>query len=374
MSIKPLLSSILLVVLVGCVGCNREDDGYGWGDPLPIPEHPAFIWNSGPDANTITILDLDKEEIVGRRQVLPRRYVSYDFAVYGKSTLLFPIDYFDIPVELGDEVIIVDPSLQEQKVGTISTYPSPASIDPIRGNKSILAHAFRSHSDSLWTTTLMDMQERTVLAEFKLQNAIEGVLEFPDGSVYLFYRGWGASTRQFMREFYPSSNSLGEEVELPNIDFAPHSLIPIEDGLACAFADWVENERSYTTIEIIQIPSCSTVVSIPLTEKFPDRMAYVKGKLYVCHNNGEVMEYGNLNKVSVVDLESRSVIKVIDVCNGPCDIAYSAATDKIVVISLVGTVITIIDPVTDSVINTIVSDEVGDVDDEWGYDRLRIPE
>lgn len=364
---KSLLSCILLVTLVGCVGCNSEDDGYGWGDPLPIPDHPAFIWNSGPDANTITILDLDKEEIVGYRQVLPRKYCTYDFAVLGKNELFFGIDYFDVPSELGDEIIIVDPSLEEQKLGSISTYPSPAYIYPISRNKAIIGHPFRSYQDTVWTLTLIDMQERKLVKELYIQGLLGNVIQLPDGRTYIFWRETTNSPTQVIQEFYSSTNSLGKRFEFSASVFDPYSAVVIGDSLIASLGS------AYKTIEIVSIPSCKITASITLSEKSPEHMVYANNKLYVCHNTGGLMAHGNLNKVSVIDLESKTVTKVLTVCNAPCDIAYSEATNKIVVISHVGTVISIIDPQTDSVTNTLVSDEVGDVD-EWGYDRLRIPE
>lgn len=367
---KALFTTILLIALAGC-GCSI-DESYDWGDPVSIPDHPAYIANFGPETNTITVLDLDKEEIVGRRRVLPERTDADDFAVWGKKELFFCIDYARFDTELGEEVTIIDLSLQMQKIGAIPTYPSPAEIYPISGNKAFLEHAFRSFQDSFWTTTLIDMGTRKVLAEFHLSSPIDCVVEFPDGRVYLFYSAWAGLNGRFMREFYSSTNSLGKEIEIEDNNFYPTNAI-VSDSLIATFTK-VNGSGVYNAVGIAQLPSCQTVYTIPLMEKSPHEMICVSNKLYICHNNGEIMKYGNTNKVSVVDLESKTVIKVLTVCNAPCDIAYSAATNKIVVVSGVGTVISIIDPATDSVIKTIVSDEVGDVDDEWGYDRLRIPE
>jgi len=368
MSIKPALPAILLVVLAGCVGCN-QDESYDWGDPVSIPDHPAFIANFGPETNTITVLDLDREEIVGRRRVLPQRTDADDFAVFDKKELFFCIDYAKFDTELGDEVTIIDPSLQDQKIGEIKTYPSPARIYPVSGDKAFLEHTFRSFQDSFWTTTLIDMRARKVLKELYIQGLLGNVIQLPDGRVYIFWRETTNSPTQVIQEFHTSTNSLGKRFEFSASAFDPYSAVVIGDSLIASLGS------AYKTIEIVSIPSCKITASIILSEKSPDRMVYVKGKLYVCHNTQNFMEYGNLDKVSVIDLEARSVIKVLNVCNGypPGDIAYSQTTNKIVVVSYLGTIITIIDPDTDTINKTIVSDEQGEED--WlGYDRLRIPE
>ena len=366
--IRKLLQFLLLVLLAGC---TTPDESYDWGDPIQIPDHPAYIWNAGPETNTITIVDLDKEKIVGRRQCLPKYSSTYDFAVYNKHELFFGIDYAKVDTDLGDEVRVIDPSLEMQKVAAIKTYPSPAGIYPISGDKAFLKHTFRSFQDSFWTTTLIDMRTRKVLKEFHLQNTIFGIVEFPDGRVHLFYSGWGSSNDKFTREFYSATDSLGKESKISDNNFYPTNVI-IDDSLIATLTK-TDGSEIYNAVGIAKVPSCETMATILLTEKDPDAMVYVNNKLYVCHNNGELMKYGNHNKVSVVDLNTKSVTKVLTVCNAPTDIAYSQATNKIVVISGVGTVISIIDPETDSVVKTIVSDEVGDVD-EWGYTRLRIPE
>lgn len=370
--VRTFFLPILLIALAGC-GCSI-DESYDWGDPVSIPDHPAYIANFGPETNTITVLDLDKEEIVGRRRVLPERTDADDFAVWGKKELFFCIDWVRFDIELGEEVTIIDPSLQMQKIGAIPTYPCPAEIYPISGDKAFLAHTFRSYQDSFWTTTLIDMQTRKVLAEFHLQDLIFGVVEFPDGRVYLFYNGWVGTSGSFMREFFSAADSLGEETRVENLGCSVVDAEVLNDSLIAGFAK-LSDTTGYNAINIVKFPPSGVVYSIPLTEKDPDAMVLVNNKLYVCHNTGNFMKYGNLSKVSVVDLETKSVISVLDVCNGypPGDIAYSPATNKIVVVSYLGTIISFIDPVNDEVTKTIVSDEQGEED--WlGYDRLRIPE
>jgi hypothetical protein len=278
MSKKPLLFTILLIVLAGCVGCN-QDESYDWGDPLAIPDHPAFIANFGPETNTITVLDLDKEEIVGRRRVLPEKTCADDFAVWGTKELFFCIDYAKFDTELGEEITIIDPTLQDQKIGEIKTYPSPAGIYPLSDGRAFMRHAFCSYQDTAWTTTLIDMNSKKALEEFQLRHMIDNVIELPDGRVYLFYTIPLSTPETWMREFYRTNNTLGEEIELGTIGFGPHLAVVVDDSLICAPGDWVEAEKTFKSIWIVEIPSCTKVASISLTEKtiYPN-MTCVKNK------------------------------------------------------------------------------------------------
>lgn len=360
---------LLLLTLIG-VNCNRD----GFGEPIPVPEHPAFILRSVMDEDRITVVDLDEEKIVGYRQVVEGQYVVEDFAVSPDNLIFLPVSWFKIAVDDGKCVLVADIESEKLLKDSITTSLWPTYIYPfLNRTKAFLCHPGVLWGDTDVVTTELDLVNREVIKALRSQGVILNVLSFGNGATYLLYVEWGSSGKQFIQRFEEKSDSqVGESIYLNSPPVAIIFAVVVDaEHFAAPTSRGQGPDVSSDAVAIFDL-SGNQVEVIPVGEDVR-RLLYHDNKLYVCHNTGGLMKHGNHNKVSVIDLESKSVIKTIEVCNAPVDIAYSEATDKIVVVSGVGTVITIIDPVTDSVINTIVSDEVGDVD-EWGYDRLRIPE
>ncbi len=363
------LGAIVLVVLAGCVVCNRDD----FGEPIPVPTHPAFILRSVMDEDRITVVDLDEEKIIGYRQVVDGQYVVEDFAVSPDNLIFLPVSWFEIAVDGGKCVLAVDVTKDNPVVDSIPTSVVSCDIHPFAGGtKAFVAHSIMLWGDTDVVATEIDFLNPRVIDTFRFSGILDNVLSFSDGNTYLLYTDWNSDSL-LIQQFDAENDSLvGKPIY---IDAPLASLLFAEVIDEAHFCAPTNNGQGYDTppdaIAIFNLSGNQTAV-IPVGEDVW-RLFCHDNKLYVCHNTGGLMKHGNHNKVSVIDLESKSVIKTIEVCNAPVDIAYSAATNKIVVVSGVGTVITFIDPETDSVTNTLVSDEVGDVD-EWGYLRLRIPE
>jgi len=347
--------SLLLLVVIG-VNCN----GDGFGEPISVPTHPAFILRSVGGENTITVLDLDEEKIVGYRQVVKKQYVTDDFVVSEDNRLFFPIAWFKIAVDDGECVLTVDVTKDNPVVDSIHTSSTPDWIYPFAGNtKAFVGHTVKLWGDTDVVATEIDLVNPGVIDTFRFAGILGNVLTFGAGEAYLLYSVWpgGQDDPIFIRGFDPNADSLlDNSIELMGPGFAVYCAVVTSDSVFAA--------PGGKGITFFERNGGNLLAEISLGDSPRYCIAY-NNKLYVCHDNGELMKHGNFNKVSVIDLESKAVVKTIEVCDGPCDIAYSAATNKIVVISGVGTVITIIDPDTDEVTNTIVSDEVGDVD-EWG--------
>ncbi len=355
-----LLSALVVVLL----SCSQED----FGEPIPVPEHPAFILRSVGGENTITVVDLDSEEVVGYRQVVKGQYVMHDFAVTENNLVFLPISWFKIAVDNGKCVLAVDVARDKPVVDSIPTSIAPCDIHPFAGGtKAFVAHNIMLWGDTDVVATEIDLLNPRMIDTFRFSGILENVLTFDDGGVYLLYSDWsaGPDDPDYMQKFDPSGDSLlgNDLIEVVGPWYIGEYAVVISDSIFAARGEG----------GIVFFKRDGSLVAEVALEDSPARCVACNGKLYVCHDNGELMKYGNFNKVSVIDLGSKAVVKTIEVCDGPCDIAYSAATNKIVVISGVGTVITIIDPETDSVTNTLVSDEVTD-EDLWGYTRLRIPE
>ncbi len=355
---------LLAALVVVLLSCSQED----FGEPISVPEHPAFILRSVMDENRITVVDLDEEKIVGYRQVVKGQYVVEDFAVSPDNLIFLPVSWFEITVDDGKCVLVADIESEKLLKDSITTSLWPTYIYSfLDRTKALVGHPGIIWGDTDVVSTELDVVNRKVIKTLRFTALLDNVLSFEDGGTYLLYtQGW-SPYQQFVQRFDAEGDSIIGE---------PYELEEIFSGAALVNAVVVsQDEFAAQGGKGIVFFNCNTGV---LTDEVtlgdsPDRCLVHNGKLYVCHNTGGLMKHGNHNKVSVIDLESKSVIKTIEVCNAPCDIAYSAATNKIVVVSGVGTVITFIDPETDSVTNTLVSDEVGDVD-EWGYLRLRIPE
>ncbi len=369
MRLRRIYLYVFLAALAGCVACNRDD----FGEPISVPTHPAFILRSVGGENTITVLDLDEEKIVGYRQVVKEQYVMHDFAVTNNNLVFLPISWFKIAVDDGECVLAVDVTRDKPVVDSIPTSIAPCDIHPFAGGtKAFVAHNIMLWADTDVVATEIDLVNPGIIDTFRFSGIVENILSFSDGSAYLLYTDWDSDS-QFIQGFDAVNDSLlGESVYINALGASLLYATVIGDSLFCSSINNGQGPDIPNDAVAIFDLSGNQITVIQVGE-WVGRLVLCNGKLYVCHNTGGLMEHGNFNKVSVIDLESKVVVKTIEVCDGPCDIAYSAAVNKIVVISGVGTVITIIDPDTDFVINTIVSDEVGDVD-EWGYTRLRIPE
>ncbi len=353
---------ILFLVLLSLVDCHRDGD-----TPIPVPGHPAFILNSGSGFNTITVLDLDKMEVIGyRKAVNGKNYIIEDFALSPDNHIFLPISWFMQPVSDGKCVLVDNIETDEILTDSIPTSLWPTYIYPfLDDTRAFIGHPGIILGDTDVVSTELDLVNRKVIKTFRYKGLLDNVLTFADGGTYLLYtQGWEPN-KQFIRSFDASGDSMtGQPLEVG----APSALV-----CAVVVSDSEFAAPGNNGIAFFNRNTGKLMSEVALADS-PDRCVVVKGKLYVCHNTGWLMKNGNFKKVSVIDLGTRSVIKTIEVCNAPVDIAYSKATNKIVVVSGVGTVITIIDPDGDSVTATIVSDEVGDVDDKLGYYRLRIPE
>jgi YVTN family beta-propeller protein len=353
--VKLRFSVLFLTILIVC--CRKPDELNN--TPIEIPPYAAYALRHISGEVTVTVIDMEKDSIVGiQRAATGREYLS-DLALGPDSMLYLTMSDKDLD-HTGKVIRIFDPG-KGKIIEDVEVDLDPERIYALPNGKALIAHQLRRFIDTAFITTVFDMHSQSVKKIIKMKSILSDVPIFPSNQIYLYYA--------YFPRFFPKSQLIHFD---PEKDTFAGSIIILEDTLSTNKMTFVTENKLYASyvnsVTVFEFPSGHTLKMIQTRKPTCDLLSLPNGKIYVAHNTGEAWQYGNYDSLSIIDVNTDEVIKTIKVCKGPISMAYSKDLNKVYVAGYLGTRISVINPDNDSVIKTIISDLANE--NEWGYGRI----
>lgn len=352
---KLRFSVFLFIVLIVC--CKKPDELNN--TPIEIPSCVAYALRHISGAVTVTVIDMEKDSIVGIHRVATGRELLWDLALGPDSMLYLTMVDKDLD-HTGKVIRIFDPGKGEI-IKDVEVDLDPERIYTLPNGKAIIAHQLQRFIDTSFITTVFDMHSQSVKKIIKMKAMLSDVPISPSNQIYLYYG--------YFPRFFPKSQLIHFD---PEKDTFTGSIITLEDTLSTDQMIFVTENKLYASfvnsVTAFEFPSGRTLKMIQTGKPTCDLLSLPNGKVYVAHNTDAAWRYGNYDSLSIIDVNTDVVIKTIKVCKGPISMAYSKDLNKVYVAGYLGTRISVINPDNDSVIKTIVSDLANE--DEWGYGKI----
>ncbi|MEO0115084.1 MAG: hypothetical protein ABIK93_06365 [candidate division WOR-3 bacterium] len=339
------------------IGCCRKPDELN-NTPIGIPPYVAYALRHVGGAVTVTVIDMEKDSIVGIHRVAKGREYLSDLALGPDSMLYLTMSDKDLD-HTGKVIRIFDPE-EGKIIKDVEVDLDPERIYALPNGKAIIAHQLRRFIDTSFITTVFDMRSQNVRKIIKMKTILGSVLFHPSNEIYFFYLYLPPFFDQSILFRYDQENdTLAEKTILSDTLNTEVIVFGTATKLYSAFED---------SISIYDFPSGHKLKVIQISKPSADLLTLPNGKVYVAHNTFEAWRYGNYDSLSIIDVNTDEVIKTIQVCKGPRSMAYSKDLNKVYVAGNLGTRISVINPENDSVIKNIVSDLASE--DEWGYSKI----
>jgi YVTN family beta-propeller protein len=323
--------------------------------PIQIPADVAYVFRSIRGANTVTVIDMDRDSIVGIQEVAVDDEVLWDMALGPDGMLYFTECWKDFDY-IGDVIRVFNPG-KGVMVGDIAVAYDPMCIYDLPDGRAVIAH---EEDDSTFATTIIQMAARKVDTTLRLVPDLNQVLISPDSESYLFYAPWTSSfPKGIMYRLDPQVDTLAAVTVFDDTLMGYGPVFGTSDKIYSCFLG---------SVKVHEFPSGSFLKEIGTDMYAWELLAPGNGRVYVANNTDEAWQSGNYDSLSIIDAGTDEIVKTIQVCKGPQSMAYSKALNKIYVAGQCGTTISVIDPDRDSVTKTIVSN-LADVN-TWGYQKI----
>ena len=343
-------------VVLAAVFCSPSDK---LNNPqIQIPRNVAYaLRHMGGDV-TVTIIDMDRDSIVGIQRVAINDEFLWDMAIGPDGMLYLTMCDKDLD-NFGKAIRVFDPG-KGVIVSDIEVDPVPMQIYALPDGSAIIDHQFCRDTDGTFATTLLDMVGKKVKKVFRLKSMLASVPLSLSGQPYLYYAQLNSA--------FPSSilyrlDTLGETLQ---------KSMELNDSLFSGVMAFVGDNRFYssapTSVTVHDFPSGALLKTIDIGKMTSDMLALPNNKVYVSLSTGEAWQNGSYDSLSVINVSADEVAKTIQVCKGPESMAYSKALNKVYVAGYCGTTISVIDPDRDSVTKTIVSSQANEYN--WGYEKI----
>jgi hypothetical protein len=322
---------------------------------IQIPSNVAYALRAMRGDVTVTVIDMDRDSIVGIQKVAVDDEVLWDMTL-GPDGMLYLTECDKDFDHYGKVVRVFDPG-KGVIVSDIEVDPDPVRIYALPDGRAVIAHTL---DDGTFATTVLQMAERKVDTVLRLVPMLNQVLFSPAGESYLYYDPWTSS--------FPKGTMYRLD---PQVDTLC-AVTVFDDTLMGYSPVFGTSSRLYScylsSVKVHEFPSGRFIKEIG-TDMYPvELLAPGNGRVYVANNTGEAWKYGNYDSLSVIDVSTDEIVKTIQVCKGPQSMAYSKALNKVYVAGYCGTTISVIDLDRDSVTKTIVSSQA-DVNN-WGYEKI----
>ncbi|MCK4524739.1 hypothetical protein KAU15_07415, partial [candidate division WOR-3 bacterium] len=150
------LITLFIIINCSCSMFNNDDLG---NIPLDIPNHVLYGMLHTNGADYITVIDMEKDSIIGYYRVTKEGECIGDFCLGSDNFLYLTIDPL---LSSSNEVRIFDPK-KGKIVGEITTEYYPQTIFLLPENKAFIFHYFVKAGDSAVTNSVIDLTNKTVI-------------------------------------------------------------------------------------------------------------------------------------------------------------------------------------------------------------------
>ncbi len=366
MRIKNLRIVILILFFLGNCKIWTKSEKLD-NEPVKIPEYVLYAHYiaRGEDA-CITIIDMEKDSIVGRHKISTGSEYITDFCLGPDGMLYFTVSDKNW-TELGTTVKIFDPHTGEVQ-GKIKVDARPCVIWRVPNNEAFVFHYRRALSDSLFFNTVIDLVTHKVrkIIKANLGGIPSSELFFsPDDSVWII-----ASKELFplykqsrMFKFLPGEDVLSDTVML-DCDAVNGDSVWVMD------IDFVTKNKLYATVApidttyatygilILEYPSGKQLKFIP-ENGVGGILVLPDNKVYIAQCVSWVIGPGE-NYIIVIDGMSDEMLKKIAIPRTPGPVMeYSPSLNKVYV-PLYGGYIGVINSETDELVKIIRDESFSD--------------
>lgn len=331
---------------------NPETDKLN-NSQIQIPSDVAYALRAVKGEETVTVIDMDRDSIVGIQRTAVDDEIIFDMAIGPDGMLYLTMPMSDLD-HTGELIRVLDPG-KGVIVRDIVVAFDPMQIYALPDGRAVIGH---QQEDSTFATTILDMAARKVDTVLRLVPMLDNALVSPAGESYLYYDPWRSFLYGTMYRLDPGVDTLCPVAVFGDtIGFGP--VFGASDKLYSCYLG---------SVEVDEFPSGRFLKEIATGMRPMALLAPGNGRVYVANSTGEAWRNGSYDSLSVIDVSTDEVVKTIQVCKGPQSMAYSKALNKVYVAGDCGTTISVLDPDQDSVVKTIVSNQA-DVN-TWGYDKI----
>lgn len=337
--------------------------------PLDIPDYVLYGMLHTNKGYYITIIDMEKDSIVGYYRVSKKDEFIDDFCIRNDNfyvTMSFTDMFGPIGPTGGNDIKVISSEFGTE-IGNIETASSPSSIFVLPNNKAFVFHYFIESGDSAMTNSIIDLDKKTVIKKIISNLGGPGYQEMftsPNNDIWIFSDS-PKSEDTYIIKFVEGPDTLGNRVLLEQ----EYNGMILEPSLA----KFVSENKVYAIcyaqsgIAVYDFPSGKVKNFISVEKGSESMLPLPNGKVYISHFDYSCND-GSDNHITVIDANSDAVINEINVCSGPFYITYSKTLNKVYVGSVHENCIAVIDPNTDSLIKIIKGETIGS--DKNGYLRL----
>jgi len=367
LSLWFVLSLFPLAVVSGCGNTSRTPPDFG-NISIELPQHVGYALASG----SIMVFDADKARVVGVHSICTEDEYVGDFAVAPNGCLLIPIGQKGL--RTSNIIRVVEPSTGVV-TGEFEVSRGPQRMYGLVGGLAIVEHPYLPSGSTEFACDVIDMNRMTLVKTHFFKGIGGDVLNHPGGKYFIgitdVIKYYGGYT---LVEFDPlSGDAIGIPVTLTT-DFEFETAVFSTETRIYALMEPSESPPTSSTVRplaILEFPSGRQLSTIAMPFDIL-HMVRVGQKVYVASFLGSTwkgaLEVGK-GTVSVVNTNTDEVVKTVNVSPGPQHMAYSESTGKLYVACVDGK-ISVIDPVTDEVTDTIVCDDPRT--SGWGFNRIKV--
>ena|GEM_PF-2755956 len=339
------LLPLLLILLSGCCKHFEFDT-----TPLNLPVYSGFVYSLS--SGYITVIDLEKDIVIGKEEIAIRRGGKlenvYDIMVY--NNLIYGTLNERQAFEEGSDVLrVLNPStgeVKEVKVGL-----APNKIYRVGEDMAFVSTNLIYYSDGKVRHYIFDLKKGRVIDTLKFDG---GLVDFAVGYGDSIILSVNQDSAGILKQFFVIYSLSDREVVWRDTTY----IMPDD----IAYTGMIYGDKLYVGgtnhLCIYNLPELTLEkqVYIPGNEEHYETwdIAYAHNKVYLTHYHVD-----GYRKIDVIDAINEEYLRSIPVPEGGAlCIAYSEGVDRLYAGSGVGGKIFVIDPVEDSIIDTIETDQV----------------
>ena len=357
---KNLLILLFILFIISSCSCNLFNNDDLGNTPLDIPEYVLYGRLVTNEANYVTVIDMEKDSIIGYQKITKEREYIEDFCLGSNNLLYIPITYSYLYIieEDGTEIRILDPK-EGTIEGSITTDYCPKHIKLLPNNKAFVFHYFVKTGDTATTNSIVDLNAKVVIRKI-ISYLGGGVIEeiFQDfNDEFWILSSSPVSESTYIIKYLTSTDTLGERILL-DTDFNGLQIC-LGSAIFVSKTKLYATDYSHKGIITYDFPS-GEIVNFIETSKGPFGIIFLpNNKIYVSHCDNSYPDGSGDNYITIIDANNDVIIKTIEVCKGPTYMVYSEAMNRVYISSDYENSIAVVDPTNDSLITIIKGEPIG---------------
>ncbi len=344
-----------LVLLLIFSGCSLLDFGTKLNTtPLDIPLNAAFILS--PSSGYIFVIDTEGDSLVGSEEVARRNNIkfedAYDFLIHN-GLIYIPIYNKENSNEGSNVLRILNPAsgeIEESRVGW-----APNNIFSIGNNLAFISTNLMYFQNAYCYNYVYDLNTKKVIDTIKFKRSLVDFAISNGDTVIMDVKSFGGNnelSEYFVLYSKKTKSIIDSGIPSYNIYAYPHCVI--KDGANLYVGG--TNRIAVFSLSDLSLKKNIYLEKIGKYGSILSGFAVAHHKLYVSY----LMDFSSNGKtrIDIIDLNTYKCIKSIDILkNGAQAIDYSQSADKIFVPAYEGGNIYVINPLSDSIVDTIKTDK-----------------